>query len=173
MEIKDYEIDGLIQTIKETGIKGLMKYTDVIVWNHILERNWCSDSSREGQIKFLKEESDMSFGEITNLLQRYNEWKEYLPSYSLGLNQRLDGVNKQSQSIVPFKWVGNESNKKLIGIVKEGSDIKIYDSTGKQLMLIGSVDESGGIHWNDYVKLTTPQQKYLINKVKSLKGIIL
>ena len=39
-EINEYEIDGLIQTMKETGIKGLMKYTDVLVLNHMMERGW-------------------------------------------------------------------------------------------------------------------------------------
>ena len=37
-EINEYEIDGLIQTMKETGIKGLMKYTDVLVLNHMMEQ---------------------------------------------------------------------------------------------------------------------------------------
>ena len=39
-KINEYEIDGLIQTMKETGIKGLMKYTDVLVLNHMMERGW-------------------------------------------------------------------------------------------------------------------------------------
>jgi hypothetical protein len=30
-EINEYEIDGLIQTMRETGIKGLMKYTKELV----------------------------------------------------------------------------------------------------------------------------------------------
>mgnify|MGYP007043460235 CR=1 FL=1 len=38
--INEHEIDGLIQTMKETGIKGLMKYTDVLVLNHMMERGW-------------------------------------------------------------------------------------------------------------------------------------
>jgi len=29
-DIPEYEIDGLIQTMKETGIKGLMKYTHLL-----------------------------------------------------------------------------------------------------------------------------------------------
>ena len=28
----------------------------------------------------------MTYGEITTLLNRYDEWKIFLPSYSLGLN---------------------------------------------------------------------------------------
>jgi hypothetical protein len=39
-EINDFEIDGLLQTLKETGIKGLMKYTDVLVLNHMCERGF-------------------------------------------------------------------------------------------------------------------------------------
>lgn len=35
-QINENEIDGLIQPMKETGIKGLMKYTDVLVLNHMM-----------------------------------------------------------------------------------------------------------------------------------------
>jgi hypothetical protein len=38
--INEHEIDGLIQTMRETGIKSLMKYTDVLVLNHMMERGW-------------------------------------------------------------------------------------------------------------------------------------
>ena len=37
-EVKEYEVDGLIQTLKESGIRGIMKYTDVLVLNHMMER---------------------------------------------------------------------------------------------------------------------------------------
>ena len=171
-EINEYEIDGLIQTMKETGIKGLMKYTDVLVLNHMCERGWIS-SERDKMIKTLKEETEMSYGDITRLLERYSEWKQYLPSYSLGLNQKLDTINKEMNSVVPFRWIGNGSNRKLIGVVKESNGMKIYDSTGKNLMLVGTIDKNGGILWNDYVKLTTPQQKYVIDEVKHISGILL
>ena len=39
-EVKEYEVDGLIQTLKESGIRGIMKYTDVLVLNHMMERGW-------------------------------------------------------------------------------------------------------------------------------------
>ena len=171
-EINDFEIDGLVQTLKETGIKGLMKYTDVLVLNHMRERGWIS-SERDKMIKTLKEETEMSYGDITQLLERYSEWKQYLPSYSLGLNQKLDTINKEMNSVVPFRWIGNGSNRKLIGVVKESNGMKIYDSTGKNLMLVGTIDKNGGILWNDYVKLTTPQQKYIIDEVKHISGILL
>ena len=68
-EINDFEIDGLVQTLKETGIKGLMKYTDVLVLNHMCERGWIS-SERDKMIKTLKDESDMEFIVILTLLFR-------------------------------------------------------------------------------------------------------
>ncbi len=42
----------------------------------------------------------MEYNEIMNLLQRYNEWRKYLPSYSLRLNQNLDSINKKINSLV-------------------------------------------------------------------------
>ena len=67
-EINEYEIDGLIQTMKETGIKGLMKYTDVLVLNHMMERGWVPDiNKRDELIKTLKDNSEMEYNEIMNL----------------------------------------------------------------------------------------------------------
>ena len=74
IDIPEHEIDGLIQTMRETGIKGLMKYTDVLVLNHMMERGWITPiEQREELIKTLKGESDMEYNEIMNLLQRYDE----------------------------------------------------------------------------------------------------
>ena len=141
-EINEYEIDGLIQTMKETGIKGLMKYTDVLVLNHMMERGWIPPiEQRDELIKTLKGESDMEYNEIMNLIQRYNEWRKFYPSYSLRLNQNLDGINKRMNSVIPFQYIGNSPNKRLIGFVDEGSDISIYDGIGKNLMKLGSVDK--------------------------------
>ena len=52
----------------------------------------------------------------------------------LRLNQNLDGINKRMNSVIPFKYVGNSPNKRLIGFVDEGSDISIYDGIGKNLI---------------------------------------
>ena len=59
-QINEHEIDGLIQTMRETGIKGLMKYTDVLVLNHMMERGWIPPiEKRDELIKTLKGESDI------------------------------------------------------------------------------------------------------------------
>ena len=74
----------------------------------------------------------MSYGEIRELLYRYDKWREVLPSYSLGLNQKLESINKKwINSVVLFSWIGKGPNKKLIGIVREGRKYSIYDNTGK------------------------------------------
>ena len=38
MDIKSYEIDGVIETLQKMGFKSLMEYTCVFVINHLLER---------------------------------------------------------------------------------------------------------------------------------------
>lgn len=174
-EIKEYEVDGLIQTLKESGIKGIMKYTDVLVLNHMMERSWIPNiNERDKLIKTLKENTDMGYGEITNLLQRYNEWKRYLPSYSLGLNQKLDSINKKMNSVVPFKWVGSGSGKRLIGFVDEGKQISVYDGGGNHLMKVCDIDKNKwGITWNNYLKLHPHHQHYIIGEVKNLKKMIM
>ena len=68
--------------------------------------------------------------------------------------------------------------KTHVRIVQNANVIKqrlrvIYDNTGKNGMLVGKVNKQGSIHWNNYVKLTTPQQKYIIDEVKSLRERIM
>ena len=53
-KINEYEIDGLVQTLKESGIKGIMKYTDVQVLNLMMERGWIPNFyERDKLIKIL------------------------------------------------------------------------------------------------------------------------
>jgi len=174
-EIHEYEIDGLLQTMKESGIKGIMKYSDVLTLNHMMERGWIpSFNERDSLIKNLKENTDMSYGEITELLQRYNEWKRFLPSYSLGLNEKLNSINKRMNSVVPFKWIDSENGKRLLGFVNEGNQITVYDGGGNHLMKICSIDKKNwSIYWNDYVKLHPHHQHYIIGEVKNLKKMIM
>lgn len=170
-QINEYEIDGLIQTMKETGIKGITKYLDVITLSHMMERGWIPPiEKRDELIKTLKSESDMEYNEIMNLIQRYSEWRKYLPSYSLRLNQNLDGINKRINSVIPFKYVGNSPNKRLIGFVVEGSDINIYDGIGKNLILLGSVDKkSWSISWGNNSLLQQEHTSYITSSVRKLK----
>ena len=64
-EINEHEIDGLIQTMKEMGIKGLMKFTDVLVLNHMILRKWIPPfEQRDELIKTLKDESDLDYNDI-------------------------------------------------------------------------------------------------------------
>ena len=170
-QINNYEIDGLIQTLKESGINGIMKYTDVLVLNHMCERDWIP-SDRDGIIKTLKEKTEMDYKDITNLLQRYNEWKQFLPSYSLGLNQKLDSVNKRYNSLIPFRWIGDGNDKKLIGFVKDSDGTSVYDGSGNQLIRICGVDNNYSINWGENVQLTSPQQRYIVDEVRKLKQLI-
>ena len=169
--INEHEIDGLVQTLNETGIKGITKYLDVITLSHMMERGWIPPiEKRDELIKTLKSESDMEYNEIMNLIQRYNEWRKFLPSYSLRLNQNLDGINKRMNSIIPFKYIGNSPNKRLIGFVVEGSDINIYDGIGNKLILLGSVDKkSWSISWGSNSLLQQEHTSYITSSVRKLK----
>ena len=170
-DINEHEIDGLIQTMKEMGIKGLIKYQDVLVLNHMMERGWIPPiEKREELIKTLKDESDMEYNEIMNLLNRYNKWKSVLPSYSLKLNSILESINKRMNSVIPFRYVGNSPNKRLIGFVDEGNDINIYDGIGKNLIKLGSVDKKNwSISWGNNSLLQQEHTSYITSSVRELK----
>ena len=168
-KVNEYEIDGLVQTLRESGIRGIFKYTDVLVLNHMIERGWIP-SERNGLIKVLKEQSDLEYSDITKLLQRYEEWEQFLPSYSLGLNQKLDSINKKMNSIIPFRWVDKGKDGRLLGFVSEGDKIVVYDGSGNHLMMICEINrETFDVQWNNYPTTTTKQQRYILGEIKGLK----
>jgi hypothetical protein len=167
-KINEYEIDGLIQTLRESGMRGIFKYTDVLVLNHMVERGWVS-SDRDKMIKELKEQTDFDYNGIINLLNRYEEWKEFLPSYSLGLNQKLDSINKKMNSVIPFRWVDKGKEGRLLGFVSEGDKVVCYDGSGNHLMMICEIDSEFNVHWNNYPTTTTQQQRYILGEIKGLK----
>ena len=78
----------------------------------------------------------------------------------------------ESNSVVPFKWIGRGGNKKLIGFVGEPQkdNIVVYESSGNvSPLVICNIDTNRwSITWNNYVELTTPQQSYIVDKVKDL-----
>ena len=73
-------------------------------------------------------------------------------------------------SVIPFKYIGNSPNKRLIGFVDEGNDINIYDGIGKNLMLLGSVDKkSWSIVWGTHPLLQQEHTSYITSSVRKLK----
>ena len=169
-DLYEYEIDSLIQCLKEMGIKGVMKYTDVLVLSHLCERGVIKDTSKDGIIKTLKEQTDMEYREIIELYQKYEEFKEVLPSYSLNLNLRLEKISKQYNSLIPFRWVDKGKDGRLLGFVLEGDKIVCYDGSGNHLMMICEIDsKTFSVHWNNYPITTTKQQRYILGEIKGLK----
>ena len=113
---------------------------------------------------------NIEVGNQCNLHRGLVEWRKFLPSYSLRLNQNLDGINKRMNSVIPFQYIGNSPNKRLVGFVDEGSDINIYDGIGKNLMLLGSVDKkSWSIVWSNHPLLQQEHTSYITSSVRKLK----
>ena len=166
LDIPDHEIEGILQTLRQTGLKGIMRFSDVLVLNHLIERGFISDK-RDELIKTLKDESDLEYNDIMKLINKYEDWKKYLPSYSLRLNQNLDGINKRMKSVIPFKYIGQSPNKRLIGFVDEGKQISIYDGIGKHLMKLGDVDKKKwSIVWNKHPLLQQEHSSYITSSVR-------
>ena len=165
-DVPEYEIEGLMRTLKELGIKGIMENTDVIVLNHIIERGYIPHH-REGIISSLKENTDMEYGEIMDLINKWDRWKKYLPSYSLKLNQKLDKINREMNSIVPFRYVGD----RLIGFVEnKEKGIDVLDGLGNHHILLGTINkENWSINWNPYWVINPYVNRYVVGEIKRLK----
>ena len=165
-DVPEYEIEGLMRTLKELGIKGIMENTDVILLNHIIERGYFRHH-REGIIPSLKENTDMEYGEIMELINKWDRWKKYLPSYSLKLNQKLDKINREMNSIIPFRYVGD----RLIGFVEnKEKGIDALDGLGNHHILLGTINkENWSINWNPYWVINPDVNRYVVGEIKRLK----
>ena len=75
-------------------------------------------------------------------------------------------------SIIPFRWIGDGNDKKLIGFIKDSDGTSVYDGSGNQLIKICGVDENYSINWGENVQLTSPQQRYIVDEVRKLKQLI-
>ena len=144
----EYEIKGLLQTLKETGIKGVMKYSNVIILNHLMERGILPET-RDKLVKSLKENTVMSYGEIMSLITEHERWKKYLPSYTHQLNRKLDRINEEYDTVRPYQYVGH----RLIGLVKHPSDrdfINIMDGLKGGNTLLGRINtNTWSVTWSN------------------------
>ena len=165
-DVPQHEINGLMRTLKEIGIKGLMENSSVVVLNHLVERGYIPHH-REGIISSLKENTDMEYGEIMELINKWDRWKKYLPSYSLKLNQKLDKINREMNSIVPFRYVGD----RLIGFVEnKEKGIDVLDGLGNHHILLGTINkENWSINWNPYWVINPDVNRYVVGEIKRLK----
>lgn len=164
-----YEIDSLKQVMKEGGISFWSRFIEELSILHTIERGYLP-SRREELIKILKENTEWETSKIVDLVNRVKSLESHFPSYNLRMNEKLLKVQNSFNQILPFQWIGEGSNRKMIGIVNEGGKKTIYEHSGNHPMLIGTINEDYSITWNNYVQLTTPQQKYIVDEVKNLKG---
>ena len=167
-----YEIDSLKQVMKEGGIPFWSRFIEELYILHTIERGYLP-SGRDELIKILKENTQWETSKIVDLVNRVKSFETKFPSYNLKMNEKLLKVEQQYKSIVPFRWIGEGGNRKMIGIINDGGKKSIYEHSGNHPMLIGTLEKDFSIKWNNYVQLTTPQQKYIVDEVKKLKGFIL
>ena len=171
-QVPIYEIDSLKEIMKEGGIPLWSQFIEELSILHSQERGYLP-THRNDLIKILKENTDWDYSKIVDLVNRVKSLESHYPSYNLRMNDKLLKVNQKFNSILPFQWIGEGGNRKMIGIVNEGGKKSIYEHSGKHPMLIGVLNEDYSIQWNNYVVLTTPQQKYIVDEVKKLKGNII
>lgn len=168
-----HEIDSLEMVLKEGGLNLWSKFKEEISTLHLIERGYLP-SEKNKLVEVLKKNTEMDYSSILNLINRCDSIKSHFPSYSIELNEKLNRINQDKNVKVPFEWIGRGSDKKLIGIVDEGKTLTIYDRTGVHPIKVGDILKMDySINWNHYVKLNTPQQKYIVDKVKELKSRIL
>ena len=167
-----YEIDSLQQVMKEGGIPFWSRFIEELSILHTIERGYLPNG-RDELIKILKENTEWETSKIVDLVNRVKRFESHFPSYNLRLGERLQKVQNSYNQILPFQWIGEGSNRKMIGIVKDGGKKVIYEHSGNHPLLIGVLNEDYSIQWNNYVVLTTPQQKYIVDEVKKMKGGII
>ena len=166
--VKEIEVTALMQILRESGIKGVMAYADCIVLNHLIERGQISHE-RNGIINSLRENTSMQTNEIMELVNKYERMKEALPSYSLGLNLKMEKTNAIHDAIVPFEWVG----RRLVGICNNGrGGYLVYDAQGNHLIKLADINERYQIRWNNHWQNHPAVMNWVSKKTTELKNRI-
>ena len=161
----EIELVSLMRILKETGIKGVMEYSDVIVLNHLIQRGQIGHS-RNQIIETLKEQTTMSFGEIMNLYNRFDNFRNHLPSYELETNMKLDKLDAETKSVIPFTKIGD----RLVGILEDGrGGHVVYDGRGKHLIELCKITKDFHVIWNEHWNIHPSVNHYITKQVKLLK----
>ena len=92
---------------------------------------------------------------------------EKIPSLLLvEVKQKLDKINQQMKSIVPFRYVGD----RLVGFVENKSrGIDVLDGKGNNNILLGTIDKNWSINWNPYWVINPEVNRYIVGEIKTLK----
>ena len=153
--------------MKEKGYD-VLKYSKEIVLDFLIERGYLKPQ-REDIIRTLRENTEMSTSEIMELIQNHSRIKSTLPSITLPINQRLDKINREMNSIVPFRKVGD----RLIGFVpNETNDnlIDVLDGMGNHHIHLGTINKKDWtIRWNTYWVIQPDLNRYVVGEIRTLK----
>jgi len=111
----------------------------------------------------------MSTSEIMELIQNHSRIKSTLPTLTLPINQKLDKINREMNSLVPFRKVGD----RLVGFVPNETNenvIDILDGMGNHHILLGSIDrKTWSLRWNPYWVIQPDLNRYVVGEIRNLK----
>ena len=166
-KIPDYEWNLWLEIMKQKGYN-VLKYSQEIVLDFLIQRGYLKDN-REEIIRTLRNNTDMSTSEIIELIQNHSRIKSTLPSLTLPINQKLDKINREMNSIVPFRKVGD----RLVGFVPNETDenlIDVLDGMGNHHILLGTIDKiRWSINWNPYWNINPDVNRYVVGEIRNLK----
>ena len=166
-KIPDYEWNLWLEIMKQKGYN-VLKYSQEIVLDFLIQRGYLKDN-REEIIRTLRNNTDMSTSEIIELIQNHSRIKSTLPSLTLPINQKLDKINREMNSIVPFRKVGD----RLIGFVpNETNDnlIDVLDGMGNHHIHLGTINKKEWtIRWNTYWVIEPDLNRYVVGEIRTLK----
>ena len=165
--IPNYEWKLWLEIMEQKGYD-VLNYSKEIVLDFLIERGYLKPQ-REDIIRTLRENTEMSTSEIMELIQNHSRIKSTLPSITLPINQRLDKINREMNSIVPFRKVGD----RLIGFVpNETNDnlIDVLDGMGNHHIHLGTINKKDWtIRWNTYWVIQPDLNRYVVGEIRTLK----
>lgn len=165
--IPDYEWNLWLEIMKEKGYD-VLKYSQEIVLDFLINRGYLKPQ-REDIIRTLRENTEMSTSEIMELIQNHSRIKSTLPSLTLPINQKLDKINREMNSVVPFRKVGD----RLVGFVPNETNenvLDILDGMGNHHILLGSVNRTDwSLRWNSYWVINPDVNRYVVGEIRKLK----
>ena len=107
----------------------------------------------------------MNYGEIMELINKYERMKTSLPSYSLATNLKLDKVNGLQEAIKGFERVG----RKLIGIISTSKGFDVMDATGEHMIRLARVNENYEVQWSNHWVIQPEVNRWVAKSIRELR----
>ena len=168
--IETFNYEGLLELLEEQyGKKFMLKTADLLYLWYCVQRKQVNEN-RDDMIKFLDKNNILEdTRHILSTIERYFNWRNYLPDLKESTHRKLDRANQYLNPIVGFQQIGN----RMLGVIdsKNKESVSVVDISEGRENVVALIFKKGGISWrND--NLHPFEMKWIVEQNKHIrKGV--